>query len=153
MNIIKWREWCNPYKNWISDQWKTVLRSDESTSHSSLPPVVYVWRTSQEYDPNSLMPQAKHEGGYVMIRAGISWYHAGPLITMNDIIIARDFGWLGSSNGMNGGQWFRDYFLGVAPFKIRPQIHTFHIIQSWFDKRKDEVSCLPWTPQSPELNI
>lgn len=30
MNIRKWGEWCNIFKDWTADKWKTILWLDES---------------------------------------------------------------------------------------------------------------------------
>jgi hypothetical protein len=52
---------------------------------------VYIWRTSNEaYNPECLVPTVKHGGGSAMIRAAISWYSAGPKITLNGQITASD---------------------------------------------------------------
>ena len=53
---------------------------------------VYVWRTPKEaYNPECLVPTVKNGGGSVMIWAAISWYAAGPTITLNGRITASDY--------------------------------------------------------------
>ncbi|PNF34772.1 hypothetical protein B7P43_G03759 [Cryptotermes secundus] len=32
-------------------------------------------------------------------------------------------------------------------------VHTAHIVQEWLSEHEDEVSSLPWPPQSPNINI
>jgi hypothetical protein len=32
-------------------------------------------------------------------------------------------------------------------------IHTAEIVQSWFEEREGELQHLPWSAQSPDLNI
>jgi len=53
---------------------------------------VYVWRTPKEVcNPECLVPTVKHGGGSVMIWAALSWYCAGPIITLNGRITATDY--------------------------------------------------------------
>jgi len=52
---------------------------------------VYVWRAAQEaYTAACLVPTVKHADGSVTIWAAISWYSAGPVITVSGRIAARD---------------------------------------------------------------
>jgi hypothetical protein len=39
--------------------------------------------TQEAYSPECLVPTVKHGGGSVMISAAISWYSAGPIITLS----------------------------------------------------------------------
>jgi hypothetical protein len=49
-------------------------------------------RTPKEaYHPELLVPTVKHRGGSEVILATISWYSAGPIITLNGRIIASDY--------------------------------------------------------------
>jgi len=45
---------------------------------------VSVWmeNTQEACNPECLVPSVKRGGGSVMIRAAISWYSAGPVITL-----------------------------------------------------------------------
>jgi len=52
---------------------------------------VYVWRMPQEaYNPACVVPTVKRGDGSVMIWTAISWYSAGPVITLSGPIAARD---------------------------------------------------------------
>jgi hypothetical protein len=76
----------------MSDDWKHVIWSDES-SFTLFPTSgrVYVWRTPKvAYKPECLVPTVKLEGGSVMIRATISWYSAGPIITYNSELLPAE---------------------------------------------------------------
>jgi hypothetical protein len=51
----------------------------------------YIWRTLKEtYNPEYLVPTAKHGGGSVMVWAAISCYSVGHIITLQDGITARE---------------------------------------------------------------
>jgi hypothetical protein len=53
---------------------------------------VYIWRTPKEtYNPECLVPTVKHESGSVLIWTEISWYSAGPTITLHVLITASDY--------------------------------------------------------------
>ena len=53
--------------------------------------LVYVWKVPKEvWNPECLVPTVKHGGGSVMIWVAISWYCAGPIITLNGRITASD---------------------------------------------------------------
>jgi hypothetical protein len=53
--------------------------------------LVYIWKVPKEvWNPECLVPTVKHGGGSVMIWAAISWYCAGPIITLNGRITASD---------------------------------------------------------------
>jgi hypothetical protein len=53
---------------------------------------VYVWRMLKEaYNPERLVRTVKDGGKSVMIYEAISWYSAGPKITLNDRITGSDY--------------------------------------------------------------
>jgi len=71
------------------DEWKYVIWSHKS--FFMLQHQVYVWRMPKEaYNPECLVPTLKHGGGSMTIWAAVSWYSAGPLITLNSQITASD---------------------------------------------------------------
>jgi hypothetical protein len=47
--------------------------------------------TQEAYNPESLVSSVKCGGGSVVIWAAISWYFAGPAITLNGQITASDY--------------------------------------------------------------
>ena len=68
----------------MSDDWKYVMWSDESS--------ITLFRTSgwvclesakEAWNPKCLVPTVKHGGLSVINWAAISWYCAGPIITLN----------------------------------------------------------------------
>lgn len=146
--------WCRSHKTWTMDQWKKVIWSDESCF--TLFPTsgrVYVWRTpSQAYDTDCLLPRVKHGGGSVMIWAAISWYSTGPMVTLHGRITAKDYVTILGDQVHPMVQYL--FPNGDAVFQDdRAPVHTAHIVQDWFCEHEDELSHLPWPPQSPDLNI
>ena len=110
-----------------------------------------IWRTPKEtYNPNCLVPTVKHGGGSVMVWAAISWYSAGP-ITLHDRITGDYVDILGNQVHPviqtifpSGNAVFQD---DNAP------ILTSRAVQSWFEEHESELNYLPWSAQSPSLNI
>ncbi|GBN24155.1 Transposable element Tc1 transposase [Araneus ventricosus] len=110
------------------EQWKTVIWSDESCF--ALFPIsirVYLWRKpSQAYNTDCLLLRVKHGGGSVMIRAAISWFTVGPMITLQGHIKAKDY-------------------VNILADQIHPM--------DWFSEHEEELSHIPWPSQSPDLRI
>ena len=77
----------------MSDDWKYIVRSDESSI--MLFPAsrrVYVRRTPKKTcNPECLVPTVKHGARSVMIWAAISWYYVGPIIFLIGRITASDY--------------------------------------------------------------
>jgi len=94
----------------------------------------------------------KHGGRSVMIRAAISWYSAGPIITVNGLITVGDYvDILGNQVPPvvqvffpNNDVIFQD---GNSP------IHTARSVHSRFEEHEDALQHLPLPAQSPDLNI
>ena len=83
-----WWSW-NPEVWWleISNMVRWVVLHVVPTSGR-----VYVWRTPKEaHNPECLVPNVKNGGRSIKIWAAVSWNSAGPLITMNGLIIANDY--------------------------------------------------------------
>ena len=111
---------------------------------------VYVWRTPKEaYNPACLVPTVKHGGGSVTIWAAISWYSAGPVITLSCQIAASDYvDSLGSQVHPvvqmfpNNDTVFQD---DSSP------LHTTRIVESWFEQHEDVLQQLPQPAQLPDI--
>jgi len=61
-NAKRWKRWCDDRKTWMSDDWKYIIWSDES-SFTLFPTAgrVYVWRMPEETcNPDCLVPTVKH---------------------------------------------------------------------------------------------
>jgi hypothetical protein len=87
------KRWCDDHKTWMSNDWKYIIWSNKS-SFTLLPKSgqVYIWRTLKEaYNSECLVPTVKRGGRSVMIWAALSWYLAGPLITLYGWITASEY--------------------------------------------------------------
>ena len=107
---------------------------------------VYVCRTPKEaYNSEYLVTTVKHEGGFVIIWATLSWYSAGPILTLIGRIIASDYA------DILGNQLHRMVHMlfpkndAVFQYNNLP-IHTARSFQSWFEKHEDTLQHLPWPP-------
>jgi hypothetical protein len=110
---------------------------------------VCVWRTFKEtYNPECLVPAVKDGGGSVTIWAAISWYSAGPVITMSGRIAASDYVDVLGNQVHPVVQMLYDVFHDdYSP------IHVARSVQSWFEEHEDTLHHLLWLEQSPNLNI
>lgn len=92
-NAIIRKRWCKVHENWTADQWRQVVRSDES-SFTLFPTTgrVYVWRSPEEaYKKECLLPTVKHGGGSVMVWGAISWHALGPIMSLMGKVKAPDY--------------------------------------------------------------
>ena len=62
-------QWCKEHRQWITEQWRNVIWSDESSLIMFSPTRrVHVWHQPQElYNPECLLPTVKGSGGFVML--------------------------------------------------------------------------------------
>jgi hypothetical protein len=65
---------------------RVVLRVFHNTR-----PSLCLENAHEAYNPECLVPTVKHGDGYVMTWAAVSWYSAGPIITLNGRITASDY--------------------------------------------------------------
>ena len=87
-----------------------------------------------------------------MIWAAISWYSAGPVITLNGQITVSDYmDILGNDMHPVVQQLFPNSDV-VFQDDISP-IRTAESVQSWFGEHEDALHHLPRPAQSPDLNI
>ena len=76
----------------------------------------------------------------------------GPMITMQGRITAKDYVTILADNIHPMVRFLFPH--GDAVFQDdRAPVHTARIVQDWFSEHEDDVSHLPWPPQSPDLNI
>jgi len=86
-----------------------------------------------------------------MIRAAISWYSAGPTITVNGLITAGDYV---DILGNQVPPMVQVLFPNNAVFQDgNSSIHTAGSVNSRFEEHEDALQHLPWPAQSPVLNI
>jgi hypothetical protein len=82
-----------------------------------------------------------------MVWPSVSWYSAGPIITLHGRITAREYV---DRLGKQVHPMIQRLFPNnddCAP------IHTAGTVQSWFEEHGGELQYLPWLTHSPELNI
>jgi hypothetical protein len=99
-------------------------------------------------NPECQVTVVKHGGGSVVVWATISWYCAGPLITVHGRITASDCMDI-LSNQVHPMVWM---FTNNDAVFFSP-ILTARSFQSWFEKHEEALQHLIWPAQSPDLNI
>ena len=146
-NNAKMRKiWCDNHKTRTSDGWKYVIRSDES-SFTLFPTSgrVYVWRTPKEaHNTECLIPNVKNGGRFMKIWAAISWYSAGPLITMNGQIIASDYVDILGNMVHSMVHVLIPNNDAIIQDDNSP-MHTARSVQSRFEEHEDALQHLPWS--------
>ena len=138
----------------MSDDLKHVIQSDElSFTLFSISGQVYIWGMPKEaYNPAFLVPTLKYGDRSVTIWAAISWYSAGPIITVNGRITTSDnmdiLGNLVHPMAQmllcNNDAIFQEDNLLT---------HTARSVQSWSEEHKYAIQQLTWPAQLPDLNI
>jgi hypothetical protein len=102
-------------------------------------------------NPECQVTVVKHGGGSVVVWATISWYCAGPLITVHGRITASDCLDILRNQVHPTVRMFTDndavFQDGSSP------ILTARSVQSRFDEHEDAVQHLSWPAQSPDLNV
>jgi hypothetical protein len=87
-----------------------------------------------------------------MIWATISWYSAGPIITLNGRNTASDY--MDSLGNQVHPMVQMLYPNNEAIFQDDSSpMHTARSIHSWFEQYEDALQHLLWPAQSPHLNI
>jgi hypothetical protein len=125
---------CDDHKTWTSDIWENVIWSPTSGRD-------YVWRTPKEgYNPECLAPTVKHGRGSEMIWAAISWYSAGPIITLNGRITTSDYVDILGNRVNPTVQCCLLTMMQFFKMAIRPHSRS---VQSWFEEHGDVFQHLP----------
>jgi hypothetical protein len=93
----------------------------------------------EAWNPECLVPTVKHRGRSVVIWAVISWYCAGPIITLNGQITASDYmDILGNQVHAMVQMLFPDNDAVFQDDSL--PIHTARIVHSWIGSMKVAVS-------------
>jgi hypothetical protein len=104
---------------------------------------VYVWGTpKKDYNPEFLIPTAKHERGPIMIWAGTTWYSVGSIFTVHGRLTAREYV---DRLGNQVHPMIQTLFPNNdAVFQDdNSSIHTAGTVQSWFEEDKVELCNIP----------
>jgi hypothetical protein len=148
-NRLKRYKWCRERSTW-DDEWNNIVWSDESRFELfGTKRRKWVWRRpKQALDKDCLVPTFKSGQKSVMIWGCFTRYGVGPLVRVEGRMAAADYikvlethllPYLGS--------------LGEAAFTFQEDnaaIHTAKKAKEW--KQGKSIPCLPWPPQSPDLN-
>jgi len=140
-NAKRRKRWCDDHKTWLSDDWKYVIWSDES-SFTLFPTA---GRTPMEAcNPECQVTVVKHGGGSVVVWATISWYCAGRNTASDCMVILGNQVHPMVRMFTNNDAVFQD---GSSP------ILTARSVQSRFGEDEEAVKHLSWPAQSPDLNV
>jgi len=131
----------------MSDDRKCVIWSDESSFTLFLRSNQVYNRImpKEAYNLECLVPTVKHRGGSVMIWAAISWYSAGPIITLVKLLPVTTWTFLVTRYIL----WSRCYLTNNnAIFRDDSLfIHTAGSVLSWFEEHEDALQHLTWPAQ------
>jgi hypothetical protein len=117
--------WCDGHKIRTSDDWKYIIGSYVALHVIPNIRPVYIWRTPKEiFNPECLIPTVKHWGGTVIILAAISFYSAGPIITLHGRITASDY-------------------VDISRYHLHPKIQIFSLTLMQFFKMTIRQYTLP----------
>jgi len=108
-------------------------------------------RTPKEAcNPECLVRAVKHGGGSVMIWAAVSWYSAGPIITLNGRYTANDC--VDSLGSQMHPMVHTLYPNNEAAFQDDSSpMHTARSVQSWSEQYEDALQHVLWPAHSPLL--
>ena len=90
-NAKRQKIWRDDHKTRTPDGWKYVIWSDESRCSQHQAGFIFGEGPGKPIILNAWFQNVKNGGIFMKIWAEISWYSAGPLITMNGQIIASDY--------------------------------------------------------------
>jgi len=143
-NAKRGKRWYDDHKTRMSDDWKYVIWSDDSSiTLFTTSCWVYVWKMPKE----AYNPEVKNGNGSVMIWAAISQYSAGPIIALNGKITASDYvDILGDPVNPVVQMFPNDAIFQDDSSHIHSQ--NFSV---WLEQHEDALH-LPWPAQSPYLN-
>lgn len=155
VNRKKRLEWCYSHRNWTFEQnWKSVIFSDETQVVLGTNHKVYVWRKADEkWRPECLgLRSSRHGSARVSVSfwgcicasgVGILTPIEGNLNTNKYIELLDEFLWPVVAKNFDNQPWiFQD---DNCP------AHMSAKAQQW--KTENNINCLPWPSQSPDINL
>lgn len=154
VNRLRRVHWCRTHLTWtVQNNWRTVIFSDEMKVVVSGTGLVKVWRTRGEaYRPECLGYVKPYCGKQLtmMVWGCITYYGVGTLVFVNGNMNSEKYIEVLDNNLWpvivkhfpNEGCLFQD---DNAP------CHASHATKAW--KERNQLSCLPWPAQSPDINI
>lgn len=140
--------WAVSHRGWTTEEWKSVLFSDESKVSIGSDGVLYVWRRKgEEFLPECCNPAVQHAAS-VMVWGSMCWHGVGSLVRLE-----------GRIDSLAYQQVLADYMLPDAEALIgddfvfqqdNAPIHTSRSTRQWL--RDHDVTVLDWPPKSPDAN-
>ena len=148
-------EWCRLHKNWtVDNNWKSVIFSDETQVVLGTDNRVYVWRKPEEkWRPECLGLRSVRNGG---VRISVSFWGCicysgvGTLTPIDGNLNTEKYISLLENNLW---QVVAKHF-GNAPWIFQDDNCPCHMSQgakNW--KNQNNIPCLDWPSQSPDLNV
>lgn len=150
INRKKRLEWCRERRNWDSDEWDSIIWSDESRyllfqndAHH------WVWRKPHEkYDISCLIPTVKGSQG-VMVWGCFVKNRLGPLIQVSGKITGSVYINMLENTFLPFYNSFENNLQYIFQDDNAP-VHRARAVNQW--KEDNSVLSLPWPAQSPDLN-
>ena len=151
VNRKKRLSWCLARRRWtVENDWRQVIFSDESQIVIGQNNRVYVWRSANEaYRPECMCLQVQRKVS-VMIWGCVTLHGVGTLCKVNGNINAVKY-----QEILENNLWpvLTRHFLN-RPYRFQDDnapVHRARIIEEY--KRNNNVNCITWPAQSPDLNI
>jgi hypothetical protein len=152
-NLKGRREWSEAFLNWVAEDWRRVLFSDESIFRVfGTDGIQWCWRNPHErLDPRFTQKRVKHGGGKVTVWGMITPHGLGRLVRIEGNLNAQIYcqilqeDLLGKFDDLDLDR--RDYYFQ----QDNDPKHTSRVATTWFATNKVDV--LPWAANSPDLNI
>ena len=149
VNCFKRQKWCQERLTW-GNQWNQIVWSDESSYEVfGSKQRKWVWcRPEQRLDKDCLVPTFKSGQKSVIVWGCFTRLGVGPLVRLEGRLSAIDY--------INILETHLAPFLeglGEEAYTFQDDnapIHTAKKTTKW--KQDNMIPCLPWPPQSPDLN-
>jgi transposase len=149
INRVKRLAWARDHINWTSDQWRSVLWSDESKFEIRNHAMKRVWRKKgKRYDPKNTQGTVKHDKS-VMVWGCFSYGGVGRLHRIDGIMKKEQYHAILQRQMLPSA---RELF-GQNPWIFQQDNdpkHTALINRAYL--MNQQVNVLDWPAQSPDLN-
>jgi len=149
-NKKKRLDWAKEKKNW-KNEWERIIWSDESYFRLfNGDGRRWVWRQPKEkFDVNCLIPTHKSGQDGIMVWGCFHKNGLGPLVRLDGRVNSRDYINLLQDNFLPYLDSLEDKENLIFQEDNAP-IHTSRLSKEW--KARNNLTNLPWPPQSPDLN-
>jgi len=153
-NRLKRLHWGQTHINWTSDDWSSVLWTDESKFQVfGQNRRVYVRRSAEEKMlPVCVVPTVKHGGGSINVWGCFSEAGLGDLVRIDGIMKKEDYRKILQTNAIPSG--LRLNGPGFVLMQDNDPKHTSKLCQSFIREKENSgtLKYMVWPSQSPDLN-